>query len=58
MNAIWRCTQHAKVYCIAAGVNETDHVEPIEDLVAHIAADAHVSSPCASIQQHIGCFVL
>ena len=36
----------------------THHVQAIEDLVAHITADAHVSSPCGCIERHIGCFVL
>ncbi len=36
----------------------THHVQAIEDLVAHITADAHVCSPCGCIQRHVGCFVL
>ena len=35
-----------------------DHVNAIKDLVTNIAADAHVGSPCGSIQWDIRRFIL
>lgn len=36
----------------------TYHVYAVQDLVADIAADAHVSSPCGCIEGHIGGVIL
>ena len=59
-------TMQDVLHCLSPGVDMqfeteegvTDHVKPVEDLVAHITADAHVSSPCGSIKRHIGCLIL
>ncbi len=43
---------------VAADAVQSYHVQAIQDLIAHIAADTHVRSPGCGVQGYIGCFVL